>query len=103
MDRVGALGAHWGDGQVLHHWWNGSWGRLNRRDVYVRSDGDQFELELRLGGSEGRQWRRTYDTYQNPVPFRGGASPCPVRDRCERGEQCPASRVLRSPFSAFLS
>ncbi|MER7276661.1 hypothetical protein ABT369_19680 [Dactylosporangium sp. NPDC000244] len=55
------------DGRVLHHWWNGSWGRLNRRDVYIRSDGDQFELELRLGGSEGRRWLRTYDTYQNAV------------------------------------
>ena len=45
---------------VVKHWWNNAWGRLSRRDVYVRTDGRSFQLELRHGGSEGRSWRREY-------------------------------------------
>jgi hypothetical protein len=48
-------------GTVVRHWWNGNYGRLSRRDVYVRTDGSGFELELREGGSEGRTWKRVYD------------------------------------------
>ena len=40
--------------KVIRHWWNGSWGRLTRRDVYVRTDGRAWEVEARLGGAEGR-------------------------------------------------
>ncbi len=46
---------------VVRHWWNGTWGRLARRDVYIRTDGATFELELREGGTEGRSWKRSYD------------------------------------------
>lgn len=35
------------------HWWNGSWGRLARKDVFLRSDGDQWIVEQRAGGAEG--------------------------------------------------
>ena len=35
------------------HWWNGHWGRLARRDVFLRTDGDQWFVEQRAGGSEG--------------------------------------------------
>ncbi|HEY3008359.1 MAG TPA: hypothetical protein VGJ63_09905 [Micromonosporaceae bacterium] len=35
------------------HWWNGSWGRLARKDVYLRTDGDQWFVEQRAGGAEG--------------------------------------------------
>jgi hypothetical protein len=35
------------------HWWNGNWGRLARRDVYLRTDGDQWFVEQRAGGAEG--------------------------------------------------
>lgn len=35
------------------HWWNGSWGRLVRKDVYLRTDGDQWFVEQRAGGAEG--------------------------------------------------
>jgi len=35
------------------HWWNGTWGRLPRRDVYLYSDGDQWLVEWRRGGAEG--------------------------------------------------
>ncbi|HEY0699459.1 MAG TPA: hypothetical protein VGD43_16810 [Micromonospora sp.] len=35
------------------HWWTGSWGRLGRRDVYLRTDADRWFVEQRAGGSEG--------------------------------------------------
>lgn len=36
------------------HWWNARWGRIGRRDVYLRADGDRWFVEARSGGSEGR-------------------------------------------------
>jgi hypothetical protein len=36
------------------HWWNARWGRLARRDVYLRVDADRWYVEAREGGSEGR-------------------------------------------------
>ncbi|HET6211570.1 MAG TPA: hypothetical protein VFE14_01725 [Micromonosporaceae bacterium] len=36
------------------HWWNARWGRIARRDVYLRVDGDRWFVEAREGGSEGR-------------------------------------------------
>ncbi|MGI5211422.1 hypothetical protein [Plantactinospora sp. CA-290183] len=35
------------------HWWNGKWGRLARRDVYLRANADQWHVEQRAGGAEG--------------------------------------------------
>ncbi|MFC8850042.1 MULTISPECIES: hypothetical protein [unclassified Micromonospora] len=35
------------------HWWNGKWGRLARRDVFLRVDGDRWHVEQRAGGAEG--------------------------------------------------
>jgi hypothetical protein len=35
------------------HWWNGKWGRLARRDVYLRADADQWFVEQPAGGAEG--------------------------------------------------
>lgn len=35
------------------HWWNGKWGRLARRDVFLRTDGDTWHVEQRAGGAEG--------------------------------------------------
>ncbi|MEV0731966.1 hypothetical protein [Polymorphospora sp. NPDC050346] len=35
------------------HWWNGKWGRLARRDVYLRADGDRWHVEQRAGGADG--------------------------------------------------
>jgi hypothetical protein len=35
------------------HWWNGKWGRLARRDVFLRIDGDEWHIEQRAGGAEG--------------------------------------------------
>jgi hypothetical protein len=53
--------------RLVRHWWNNGWGRLNRRDVYVRTDGGTFQLELRLGGVEGRRARRPFDTLDEAI------------------------------------
>lgn len=42
------------------HWWNGIWGRLARRDVYLYTDGDRWLVEARDGGAEGRRRRSEY-------------------------------------------
>jgi hypothetical protein len=39
--------------RVEHHWWNGDV-RLARRDVYVRTDGEQWEVEAQMGGPSGK-------------------------------------------------
>lgn len=39
--------------RVEHHWWNGSV-RLARRDVYVRTDGEFWEVVAQMGGPEGQ-------------------------------------------------
>jgi len=36
------------------HWWNGTWGRLVRRDLYLYEDGGAWLVEARLGGADGR-------------------------------------------------
>ncbi len=45
---------------TVGHWWNGTWGRLARRDVYLRS-GQVWQVELRVGGADGRIKRWTFD------------------------------------------
>lgn len=35
------------------HWWNGVWGKLSRRDVFLYRDGDRWLVEARRGGAEG--------------------------------------------------
>jgi hypothetical protein len=41
------------------HWWNGTWGRLARRDVYLFEDAGHWWVESREGGADGRS--RTYE------------------------------------------
>ncbi len=43
------------------HWWNGIWGRLARRDIYLYCDGDRWLIEAREGGAEGRSKWFEYD------------------------------------------
>ena len=42
-----------GDVRVEQHWWNGD-NRLARRDVYVRTDGEVWEVEAQMGGPQGK-------------------------------------------------
>src|SRR6266545_4637355 len=45
--------------RVVKHWWNGLWGRIARRDVYVITDGGRrWMVEAREGGADGRVKRR---------------------------------------------
>lgn len=43
------------------HWWNGKWGRLARRDVFLRVDADQWHVERRAGGAEGVSHRYLFE------------------------------------------
>ncbi|PZF86014.1 hypothetical protein [Micromonospora endophytica] len=36
------------------HWWNGNRTVRGRRDVYIRTDGESWEVEARLGGDASR-------------------------------------------------
>jgi hypothetical protein len=38
----------------MGHWWNGTWGRLARLDVFLRIERPRWEVELREGEAEGR-------------------------------------------------
>ncbi|MEU8821575.1 hypothetical protein [Actinoplanes sp. NPDC048796] len=39
---------------VQRHWWNGSKTARFRRDVYIRSDGRQWDVMVQIGGLAGR-------------------------------------------------
>ncbi len=39
---------------VQRHWWNGSSTARLRRDVYIRSDGFQWDVLVQIGGAAGR-------------------------------------------------
>lgn len=47
--------------RTIQHWWNGTWGRLARRDIYLRSQ-TVWRVELRQGGAEGRTKEWTFDS-----------------------------------------
>ena len=36
------------------HWWNGELRRVRRRDIYLHRQGDQYAVEARSGGKDGR-------------------------------------------------
>jgi hypothetical protein len=38
---------------VQHHWWNGTVSSRFRRDVFIRSDGDRWEVMVQIGGATG--------------------------------------------------
>ncbi|WP_432980407.1 hypothetical protein [Dactylosporangium sp. CA-233914] len=49
-------------------WWNGSWSRLTRRDVFVRNAGaGRWEVELRRGGPDGRVRTRAFGSEGDAV------------------------------------
>ncbi len=42
------------------HWWNGRWGRLARREIFVKPVDGRWVVELRRGGEGGRSRARTF-------------------------------------------
>lgn len=41
--------------EVRGRWWNGAWGRIARRDIWLLSDGQVWRVRGRLGGDGGRE------------------------------------------------
>jgi hypothetical protein len=41
--------------EVRGRWWNGSWGRMARRDIWLLSDGRLWRVRGRLGGDGGQE------------------------------------------------
>ncbi len=58
--------------ETVGRWWNGTWGRLARRDVYLRI-GTVSEVEAREGGAEGRSRTWQFETRRRLVPSSGNA------------------------------
>jgi hypothetical protein len=40
--------------RIERHWWNGQSGQRRQRDVFIRTDGQRWEVEARMGGEAGR-------------------------------------------------
>jgi hypothetical protein len=40
--------------RIERHWWNGNPSLLGRRDVYIRTDGQRWEVMAQTGGNTGR-------------------------------------------------
>ncbi|WP_189114128.1 hypothetical protein [Pilimelia terevasa] len=40
--------------RVERQWWNGERSARARRDVYIRTDGEHWEVEAQAGGDAGR-------------------------------------------------
>ncbi|MCW3845001.1 hypothetical protein ONA70_33530, partial [Micromonospora yasonensis] len=40
--------------RIERHWWNGDRSPRGRRDVYIRTDGQRWEVEAQTGGIAGR-------------------------------------------------
>ncbi|MGS2616609.1 hypothetical protein ACVCAH_19085 [Micromonospora sp. LZ34] len=36
------------------HWWNGDPTPRGRRDVYIRTDGQRWEVQAQIGGASGK-------------------------------------------------
>ncbi|WP_238005816.1 hypothetical protein KZZ52_41385 [Dactylosporangium sp. AC04546] len=48
--------------RTVEHWWNGVWGRLARLDVWLRTDGERWDVWVREGGVDsGRNRHTEYD------------------------------------------
>ena len=41
--------------EVRGRWWNGLWGRMARRDIWLMTDGRRWLVLSRHGGDEGRE------------------------------------------------
>jgi len=46
--------------RVVGRWWNGRFGRLSRRDIWLRTDGTLWRVEARRGDGDSPTWRHDY-------------------------------------------
>lgn len=44
----------------MESWWNGSFGRLNQRRIWLHTDGETWRVEAREGDADAREWRRDF-------------------------------------------
>lgn len=42
---------------TVEWWWNGRWGRLARRDIWLKNDGALWWAEARKGDGDAKVWR----------------------------------------------
>ena len=47
--------------ELLGHWWNRRWGRLARRDIWLKSD-IAWRVEARQGDGDSKIWSHEYAT-----------------------------------------
>ena len=40
--------------KIERHWWNGITSPRGRRDVYILTDGERWDVKAQIGGGEGR-------------------------------------------------
>jgi hypothetical protein len=43
--------------ELAGRWWNGSWSRRGRRDIWLMRDGEHWHVRARHGGVGGRELR----------------------------------------------
>lgn len=104
------------------HWWNGKWGRLARRDVFLRVDADRWHVEQRAGGAEGISRFYEYgsadeaedtvralldgpDTWRELSPARPAAGPSRTAEWAGAADSAGALRPppwLRLPVAVLL-
>lgn len=49
---------------LVEHWWNGAWGKMARRDVWLRSGVGDWTVEICMGGLDSgtrREWRYPHE------------------------------------------
>jgi hypothetical protein len=73
---------------LVEHWWNGVWGRMARRDVWLRSDVNGWTVEICMGGLDSGK-RHEWAT---PIRTRPGSSSADALTPAARdGAHCPWS------------
>jgi len=46
--------------ELRGRWWNGRFGRLARRDIWLHTDGTAWRVEARAGDGDADKWRHEY-------------------------------------------
>lgn len=46
--------------QFVQRLWNGRYGRMARRDLWLRTDGRTWRVQARQGDGDSKMWQRDY-------------------------------------------